>query len=157
MSIYDLHFKPLYYYSHSQKININNKHLVCEIIGMLMTTNSVQRANQASTLSWGTRVKGFLICFILGVVCSILVSKWCVDCFCDKKDLLWWLPVFLWSGYLLVVGPWLWSRCVCCPLQSGKHLRSVQVISRPNLILHYPSSLRARIDFSVFMKGNVVL
>lgn len=59
---------------------------------MLMTTNSVQRANQASTLSWGTRVKGFLICFVLGVVCSILVSKrhsWTVFTVSMTKDLLW--------------------------------------------------------------------
>ncbi|XP_051283104.1 vesicle transport protein SFT2B isoform X2 [Dicentrarchus labrax] len=32
----------------------------------------LERANQASTLAWGTRMKGFLICFILGCVCSIL-------------------------------------------------------------------------------------
>lgn len=30
------------------------------------------RANQVSTLSWGSRVRGFIICFILGVFCSIL-------------------------------------------------------------------------------------
>uniref|UniRef100_A0A671UHC9 Vesicle transport protein n=1 Tax=Sparus aurata TaxID=8175 RepID=A0A671UHC9_SPAAU len=28
--------------------------------------------NQASTLAWGTRMKGFIICFVLGVFCSIL-------------------------------------------------------------------------------------
>lgn len=32
----------------------------------------LERANQASTLAWGTRMKGFVICFILGVLCSIL-------------------------------------------------------------------------------------
>ncbi|XP_062303241.1 SFT2 domain containing 2b [Osmerus eperlanus] len=32
----------------------------------------LQAANQASTLSWGTRVKGFIACFALGVLCSIL-------------------------------------------------------------------------------------
>ncbi|KAM9836195.1 SFT2 domain containing 2b isoform 1-T1 [Aulostomus maculatus] len=32
----------------------------------------LERANQASTLAWGTRMKGFLICFILGVLSSIL-------------------------------------------------------------------------------------
>ncbi|XP_046886962.1 SFT2 domain containing 2b [Hypomesus transpacificus] len=32
----------------------------------------LQAANQASTLSWGTRVKGFIACFVLGVLCSIL-------------------------------------------------------------------------------------
>uniref|UniRef100_A0A3B5MD24 Vesicle transport protein n=1 Tax=Xiphophorus couchianus TaxID=32473 RepID=A0A3B5MD24_9TELE len=30
--------------------------------------------NQASTLAWGTRMKGFLICFVLGAVCSILAT-----------------------------------------------------------------------------------
>ncbi|XP_078101662.1 vesicle transport protein SFT2B-like [Sander vitreus] len=35
-------------------------------------TGILERANQASTLAWGTRVKGFVVCFVLGVVCSIL-------------------------------------------------------------------------------------
>ncbi|XP_054480137.1 vesicle transport protein SFT2B-like [Anoplopoma fimbria] len=34
----------------------------------------LQRANQASTLAWGTRMKGFAVCFVLGIVCSILGS-----------------------------------------------------------------------------------
>ena len=32
------------------------------------------QALDASTLSWGTRIKGFCICFGLGVVCSVLGS-----------------------------------------------------------------------------------
>ncbi|CDR19115.1 unnamed protein product [Oncorhynchus mykiss] len=36
--------------------------------------NILQAANEASTLGWGTRVKGFIICFVIGVTCSILVS-----------------------------------------------------------------------------------
>ncbi|XP_008301640.1 vesicle transport protein SFT2B [Stegastes partitus] len=32
----------------------------------------LERANQASTLAWGTRMKGFLVCFVLGAVCSVL-------------------------------------------------------------------------------------
>uniref|UniRef100_A0A3Q3D8D2 Vesicle transport protein n=1 Tax=Hippocampus comes TaxID=109280 RepID=A0A3Q3D8D2_HIPCM len=32
----------------------------------------LERASQASTLAWGTRMKGFLLCFILGILCSIL-------------------------------------------------------------------------------------
>uniref|UniRef100_A0A4W5RGJ9 Vesicle transport protein n=1 Tax=Hucho hucho TaxID=62062 RepID=A0A4W5RGJ9_9TELE len=32
----------------------------------------LQAANQASTLGWGTRMKGFIACFVLGVLCSIL-------------------------------------------------------------------------------------
>ncbi|XP_031678106.1 SFT2 domain containing 2a isoform X1 [Oncorhynchus kisutch] len=34
--------------------------------------NILQAANEASTLGWGTRVKGFIICFVIGVTCSIL-------------------------------------------------------------------------------------
>ncbi|CAN9498310.1 unnamed protein product [Ophioblennius macclurei] len=32
----------------------------------------LERANQASTLTWGTRMRGFAICFVLGALCSIL-------------------------------------------------------------------------------------
>ncbi|KAL1022040.1 hypothetical protein UPYG_G00021470 [Umbra pygmaea] len=32
----------------------------------------LQAANQASTLGWGTRMKGFIACFVLGVLFSIL-------------------------------------------------------------------------------------
>ncbi|KAJ8252888.1 hypothetical protein GJAV_G00206680 [Gymnothorax javanicus] len=35
-------------------------------------TNILEAANRASTLSWGTRIKGFAICFVLGGVCSVL-------------------------------------------------------------------------------------
>ncbi|KAM4711341.1 vesicle transport protein SFT2B-like isoform 2-T2 [Anableps anableps] len=34
----------------------------------------LERANQPSSLAWGTRMKGFLICFILGALCSILAT-----------------------------------------------------------------------------------
>ncbi|XP_054479674.1 vesicle transport protein SFT2B-like [Anoplopoma fimbria] len=34
----------------------------------------LERANQVSTLAWGTRMKGFAVCFVLGIVCSILGS-----------------------------------------------------------------------------------
>ncbi|KAJ8004018.1 hypothetical protein DPEC_G00154440 [Dallia pectoralis] len=34
--------------------------------------NILQAANQASTLGWGTRMKGFIACFALGVLFSIL-------------------------------------------------------------------------------------
>uniref|UniRef100_A0A9J7ZDN4 Vesicle transport protein n=1 Tax=Cyprinus carpio carpio TaxID=630221 RepID=A0A9J7ZDN4_CYPCA len=32
----------------------------------------VHAANEASTLGWGTRVKGFVACFVSGVLCSVL-------------------------------------------------------------------------------------
>ncbi|KAK9524279.1 hypothetical protein VZT92_018129 [Zoarces viviparus] len=37
-------------------------------------TGIIERANQASTLAWGTRMKGFIVCFVLGIVCSVLGS-----------------------------------------------------------------------------------
>ncbi|KAL1023426.1 hypothetical protein UPYG_G00040670 [Umbra pygmaea] len=36
------------------------------------TPNILQAANEASTLGWGTRVKGFVGCFVIGVVFSVL-------------------------------------------------------------------------------------
>lgn len=41
---------------------------------MMMMMTSLQRANEASTLTCGTRVKGFVCCFILGMIFSFLVS-----------------------------------------------------------------------------------
>ncbi|XP_048855368.1 vesicle transport protein SFT2B-like [Brienomyrus brachyistius] len=35
-------------------------------------TTVLQAVNEASSLSWGTRMKGFVACFVLGVVCSVL-------------------------------------------------------------------------------------
>ncbi|XP_051986917.1 SFT2 domain containing 2a [Xyrauchen texanus] len=34
--------------------------------------NILQAADEASTLGWGTRVKGFIACMVIGVVCTIL-------------------------------------------------------------------------------------
>jgi Got1/Sft2-like family len=34
----------------------------------------IQQAIDSSTLSWGTRVKGFIACFAIGVIFSILGS-----------------------------------------------------------------------------------
>lgn len=45
------------------------------MFNVTLMMSSLQRANQASTLAWGTRMKGFIICFVLGVFCSILVSS----------------------------------------------------------------------------------
>uniref|UniRef100_UPI0037E791FB vesicle transport protein SFT2B-like isoform X2 n=1 Tax=Semicossyphus pulcher TaxID=241346 RepID=UPI0037E791FB len=36
------------------------------------TEPGVLEVTAASTLSWGTRMRGFIICFVLGVFCSIL-------------------------------------------------------------------------------------
>uniref|UniRef100_A0A3Q2USJ6 Vesicle transport protein n=1 Tax=Haplochromis burtoni TaxID=8153 RepID=A0A3Q2USJ6_HAPBU len=65
----------------------------------------LERANQASTLSWGTRVKGFLICFVLGVVCSILGTC------------LLWVP-----GFGLAVFAVLYSLGNICALSSTMFL-----------------------------------
>ncbi|XP_056287172.1 vesicle transport protein SFT2B-like [Pseudoliparis swirei] len=37
-------------------------------------TGILERANEASTLAWGTRMKAFGVCFVIGIVCSILGS-----------------------------------------------------------------------------------
>ncbi|XP_010787859.1 vesicle transport protein SFT2B-like [Notothenia coriiceps] len=37
-------------------------------------TGIIERANQASSLAWKTRMKGFGVCFVLGVLCSVLGS-----------------------------------------------------------------------------------
>ncbi|KAM6921413.1 SFT2 domain containing 2a isoform 2-T2 [Xenentodon cancila] len=34
--------------------------------------NVLQAVNEASTLSWGTRIKGFIACFVVGAACTIL-------------------------------------------------------------------------------------
>uniref|UniRef100_A0A3P9C2H3 Vesicle transport protein n=1 Tax=Maylandia zebra TaxID=106582 RepID=A0A3P9C2H3_9CICH len=60
---------------------------------------------EASTLSWGTRVKGFLICFVLGVVCSILGTC------------LLWVP-----GFGLAVFAVLYSLGNICALSSTMFL-----------------------------------
>ena len=36
---------------------------------------SFYKVSDATTLSWSTRIKGFIICFCIGVVFSILVSE----------------------------------------------------------------------------------
>ncbi|TNN33669.1 Vesicle transport protein SFT2B [Liparis tanakae] len=37
-------------------------------------TGILERANEASTLAWGTRMKAFGVCFVIGILCSILGS-----------------------------------------------------------------------------------
>lgn len=39
----------------------------------------VQTVNEASTLGWGTRIKGFIACFVVGVACTVLVRVCDVD------------------------------------------------------------------------------
>uniref|UniRef100_A0A3Q4MEF5 Vesicle transport protein n=1 Tax=Neolamprologus brichardi TaxID=32507 RepID=A0A3Q4MEF5_NEOBR len=34
--------------------------------------NVLQQMNQASTLGWGTRIKGFIACFVVGAACTVL-------------------------------------------------------------------------------------
>ncbi|KAL4000165.1 ATP-dependent RNA helicase DHX58 [Sarotherodon galilaeus] len=34
--------------------------------------NVIQQMNQASTLGWGTRIKGFIACFVVGAACTVL-------------------------------------------------------------------------------------
>ncbi|XP_037101529.1 vesicle transport protein SFT2B-like [Syngnathus acus] len=68
-------------------------------------TGILERANQASTLSWGTRMKGFFFCFIFGVLCSILGTC------------MLWLP---WFG--LIVFAVLYSVGNICALSSTMFL-----------------------------------
>ncbi|XP_059183548.1 SFT2 domain containing 2b [Centropristis striata] len=65
----------------------------------------LERANQASTLAWGTRMKGFVICFVLGAFCSILGSC------------LLWIP-----GFGLAVFAVLYSVGNICALASTMFL-----------------------------------
>ncbi|XP_061571572.1 vesicle transport protein SFT2B-like isoform X1 [Cololabis saira] len=68
-------------------------------------SNILERANQASTLAWGTRMKGFLICFILGAFSSILATC------------LLWIP-----GFGLPVFAVLYSAGNLCALASTSFL-----------------------------------
>ncbi|XP_077401139.1 vesicle transport protein SFT2B-like isoform X2 [Vanacampus margaritifer] len=68
-------------------------------------TGILERANQASTLSWGTRIKGFLLCFILGILCSVLGTC------------MLWLP-----GFGLVMFAVLYSVGNICALASTMFL-----------------------------------
>uniref|UniRef100_A0A3B5LT93 Vesicle transport protein n=1 Tax=Xiphophorus couchianus TaxID=32473 RepID=A0A3B5LT93_9TELE len=34
--------------------------------------NILQSVNEASTLGWGTRIKGFIACFVVGAACTVL-------------------------------------------------------------------------------------
>lgn len=42
---------------------------------MMMMAMSLQRANEASRLTWGKRMKAFVVCFVLGIVFCFLVSQ----------------------------------------------------------------------------------
>lgn len=151
--IWDNRQEVLYPSAGDVKVNVS-KHEELSINVTLMT--SLQRANQASTLAWGTRMKGFVICFFLGVFCSILVSL-CVcntplsvpmvtaclsvcsygnnqsACFYGTS-----LSVSLYPGYLYALAPRFWACCVRCPLQCRKSLRPGQVTamtqSEPNKV-----------------------
>ncbi|KAJ0032119.1 hypothetical protein NQD34_002200 [Periophthalmus magnuspinnatus] len=36
----------------------------------------LETVNEASSLSWTTRLRGFIVCFIIGVGCTVLVRSW---------------------------------------------------------------------------------
>ncbi|KXJ26097.1 vesicle transport protein SFT2A [Exaiptasia diaphana] len=42
------------------------------ITGEQQDDSLITEINDATTLSWSTRIKGFIICFIVGVFCSVL-------------------------------------------------------------------------------------
>lgn len=56
---------------------------------------------EASSLSWGTRIKGFIACFAIGILCSLLVrfsSTYCL--FLILCFILFLLPTFLFDASL---------------------------------------------------------
>ena len=48
-----------------------------------MKLSFTQAVNEASTLGWGTRVKGFVACFVVGAACTVLV-RICNDFYLKK-------------------------------------------------------------------------
>ena len=48
--------------------------LSCHILGSQVAALVLFQFSDATTLSWGTRIKGFIVCFVLGVSLSVLVS-----------------------------------------------------------------------------------
>ncbi|XP_035006546.1 vesicle transport protein SFT2B isoform X2 [Hippoglossus stenolepis] len=77
---------------------------------------ALERANQAVTLGWGRRVKGFLVCFILGAFMSLLAT------------FMLWIPGFglavfvvfytvgnisILASVMFLVGPWRQLRTMC--------------------------------------------
>uniref|UniRef100_A0A3Q1HZI6 Vesicle transport protein n=1 Tax=Anabas testudineus TaxID=64144 RepID=A0A3Q1HZI6_ANATE len=78
--------------------------------------SSLQRANQASTLSWGTRMKGFLICFILGGVCSILGTAmlWIPGAGLAVFAVLYSVGnIFALASTMFLIGPWRQLKTMC--------------------------------------------
>lgn len=56
---------------------------------------------EASTLSWGTRIKGFIACFAIGILCSLLVRFPSIHClFLILCFILFLLPTFLFESSL---------------------------------------------------------
>uniref|UniRef100_A0A3Q3FMD2 Vesicle transport protein n=1 Tax=Labrus bergylta TaxID=56723 RepID=A0A3Q3FMD2_9LABR len=81
----------------------------------------VKRSNQASTLSWGARMRGFIICFVLGVFCSILGTC------------LLWIP-----GFGLVVFAVLYSVGNLCALGSLNFKKNCLVSLYIHVLLKRP-------------------
>uniref|UniRef100_A0A669R620 Vesicle transport protein n=1 Tax=Phasianus colchicus TaxID=9054 RepID=A0A669R620_PHACC len=59
----------------------------------------------ATSLGWGTRVKGFIACFALGCVFSVLVSAGCSELGRAREDLFSSCFVFLFHSTLFLMGP----------------------------------------------------
>ncbi|EDL39235.1 SFT2 domain containing 2, isoform CRA_b, partial [Mus musculus] len=87
---------------------------------------------EASSLSWGTRIKGFIACFALGILCSVLGT------------LLLWVPrkglglfaVFYTLGNIMSIGRWNPNRA------AGISLSIPMLLLRPcSLSAALPTSL----------------
>lgn len=109
----------------------------------------MQTVNEASTLGWGTRVKGFIACFVVGAACTILVSRHvCIHLYNDQGGrvqgrLMWPYWFFLPRGMLHsdVNSPGDFHQVALkCHLQSGeeilnKSLKTHQITNDPVCVL----------------------
>ncbi|XP_060923265.1 vesicle transport protein SFT2A-like [Limanda limanda] len=77
---------------------------------------ALERANQATTLAWGSRVRGFLVCFILGLF------------MCGLSTFMMWIPevgmavfvvfytvanISVLASIMFLVGPWRQLKTMC--------------------------------------------
>lgn len=101
---------PSWRYKTKQKQNTTASPDTVEtrITAVVLTDETVftQNVNEASTLGWGTRVKGFIACFVVGAACTILVSRHVCIHFCNDQrgraqgGLMWSYWFFLPRGML---------------------------------------------------------
>lgn len=108
-----------------------------------------QTVNEASTLGWGTRVKGFIACFVVGAACTILVSRHvCIHFYNDQRGraqggLMWPYWFFLPWGMLhsdVNSSGNFHQVALKCHLQSGE-----EVLNKSHLIARVSVCLAGRV------------